>query len=93
MDGQDGTFGFTVIGDHLAQHPGLSLVAIGIGVRLQSMPAGTPVDVETLSARFPDDATDTAAALTELEVHGFLRRESERTPDGRTVTHVVFCHQ
>ncbi len=29
---------FTVVGNHLAQHPELSLAAIGLAVRIQSLP-------------------------------------------------------
>ncbi|MGW1501230.1 helix-turn-helix domain-containing protein [Streptomyces mirabilis] len=80
---------FTVIGNHLAQHSELSGLAIGLAVHIQSLPAGAPVDIKTLAARFPEGATRIAAALRELETHGYLRRTRERTPGGRIVTRTV----
>ncbi|SDC65720.1 hypothetical protein SAMN05216505_10364 [Streptomyces prasinopilosus] len=84
---------FTVIGNHLAQHGQLSLLAIGLGTHLQSLPKGAPADIKTLTARFPEGATRIAAALRELEAHGYLRRERVRTPAGRIVTRTVSCNQ
>ncbi|MFH8800095.1 helix-turn-helix domain-containing protein [Streptomyces sp. NPDC017936] len=84
---------FTVIGNHLAQHRQLSLLAIGLGTHLQSLPKGAPADIKTLAARFPEGATRIAAALRELETHGYLRRERVRTPTGRIVTRTVSCNQ
>ncbi|MCT9107868.1 helix-turn-helix domain-containing protein [Streptomyces mirabilis] len=84
---------FTVIGNHLTQHPELSGLAIGLGAHIQSLPAGAPTDIKTLTARFPEGATRIAAALRELEAHGYLRRTRERTPDGRIVTRTVSCNQ
>ncbi|GGU77633.1 hypothetical protein GCM10010275_10330 [Streptomyces litmocidini] len=45
---------FTVIGNHLAQHAGLSLLAIGLSVHVQSLPTGASVSIETLARRFPE---------------------------------------
>ncbi|XKK63223.1 helix-turn-helix domain-containing protein [Streptomyces sp. ARC32] len=84
---------FTVIGNHLAQHRELSLLAIGLGTHLQSLPKGAPADIKTLTARFPEGATRIAAALRELESHGYLRRDRHRTPSGRIVTRTVSCNQ
>ncbi len=84
---------FTVIGNHLAQHPELSLLAIGLSVHIQSLPAGARVDIKTLVARFPEGSDRIAAALRELETHGYLRRPRERTPTGRIVTRTVSCNQ
>ncbi|MFF9485854.1 helix-turn-helix domain-containing protein [Streptomyces sp. NPDC014676] len=84
---------FTVIGNHLTQHPDLSLLAIGLACHIQSLPTGTPVDIKTLAARFPEGPTRIAAALNELEAHGYLRRIRERTPTGRLVTRTVSCNQ
>ncbi|WP_371527742.1 helix-turn-helix domain-containing protein [Streptomyces sp. NBC_01283] len=83
---------FTVIGNHLTQHQELSLLAIGLGCHMQSLPAGARVDIKTLAARFPEGATRIAAALRELESHGYLRRERERTPAGRIVTRTTSCN-
>ncbi|MEV7239884.1 helix-turn-helix domain-containing protein [Streptomyces sp. NPDC093248] len=84
---------FTVIGNHLAQHRELSLLAIGLGTHLQSLPKGAPADIKTLAARFPEGATRIAAALRELEAHGYLRRERVRTATGRIVTRTTSCNQ
>ncbi|WP_406838757.1 helix-turn-helix domain-containing protein [Streptomyces sp. AHU1] len=84
---------FTVIGNHLTQHPELSGLAIGLGVHIQSLPTGARVDIKTLTARFPEGSTRIAAALRELEVHGYLRRTRERVPGGRIVTRTVFCNR
>ncbi|CAL9540601.1 hypothetical protein SUDANB60_04214 [Streptomyces sp. enrichment culture] len=84
---------FVVIGNHLAQHPELSLLAIGLGTHLQSLPKGAPADIKTLAARFPEGATRIAAALRELEAHGYLRRERVRTSSGRIVTRTISCNQ
>ncbi|MGW0496908.1 helix-turn-helix domain-containing protein [Streptomyces sp. NPDC003007] len=84
---------FTVIGNHLAQHPELSLLAIGLSVHIQSLPAGSRIDIKSLAARFPEGATRIAAALRELEAHGYLRRTRERVPDGRIITRTISCNQ
>ncbi|MER6445676.1 helix-turn-helix domain-containing protein [Streptomyces venezuelae] len=84
---------FTVIGNHLAQHAELSLLAIGLAVHIQSLPGGALIDIRTLAARFPEGKTRIAAALRELEAHGYLRRTCERTSGGRVVTRTVSCNQ
>ncbi|MCA1222520.1 helix-turn-helix domain-containing protein, partial [Streptomyces sp. 8L] len=84
---------FTVIGNHLAQHAELSLLAIGLAVHIQSLPGGARVDIKTLTDRFPEGATRIAAALRELEHHHYLRRERERVPGGRIVTRTISCNQ
>jgi hypothetical protein len=84
---------FTVIGNHLAQHPDLSGLAIGLAVHIQSLPAGAHVDVKTLTARFPEGRDRIAAALRELETHGYFRRERQRLPSGRMVTRTTSCNR
>lgn len=84
---------FTIVGNHLAQHDGLSLTAIGIGVHIQSLPAGTQVGIKALTARFAEGETTIAAALRELETHGYLHRTRARLTNGRMVTRTVFCNQ
>ncbi|MBO1333652.1 helix-turn-helix domain-containing protein [Streptomyces sp. VRA16 Mangrove soil] len=84
---------FTVIGNHLAQHRELSGLAIGLAVYIQSLPAGARADIRTLTARFPEGSTRIAAALRELETHGYLRRERLRTPDGKVRTRTVSCNR
>ncbi|MCM2393113.1 helix-turn-helix domain-containing protein [Streptomyces albipurpureus] len=84
---------FTIIGNHLAQHSELSLLAIGLGVHIQSLPTGARVDIKSLTARFPEGAARISAALRELEAVGYLRRVRERVPDGRIITRTVSCNQ
>ncbi|MFC9505074.1 helix-turn-helix domain-containing protein [Streptomyces sp. NPDC057002] len=84
---------FTVIGNHLAQHPELSLLAIGLGTHIQSLPVGARIDIKSLAARFPEGTTRISAALRELETHGYLRRERVRVPDGRIITRTTSCNQ
>ncbi|MFC9795050.1 helix-turn-helix domain-containing protein [Streptomyces sp. NPDC127584] len=84
---------FTVVGNHLAQHASLSLVAIGLATHIQSLPAGSPVDIRSLAARFPEGTTRIARALRELEAHGYLRRTKERTERGHVVTRTVSCNR
>ncbi|MFD9538938.1 helix-turn-helix domain-containing protein [Streptomyces sp. NPDC060022] len=85
--------GFTVIGNHLSQHRGLSLVAIGLAVHIQSLPAGTRIGIKVLVARFPDSETRIAAALRELEATGYLHRSRVRLPNGRITTRTVSYNQ
>ncbi|CAL9454105.1 hypothetical protein SUDANB58_02512 [Streptomyces sp. enrichment culture] len=80
---------FTVVGNHLLQHPELSLTAIGLAVHIQSLPAGTTVGIKTLAAKFPEGEIRIAAALRELEAHGYLARTKERLRSGRVVTRTV----
>ncbi|MGN5380061.1 helix-turn-helix domain-containing protein [Streptomyces lasalocidi] len=82
-----------MIGNHLTQHPDLPLLAIGLACHIQSLPKGARVDIKTLTARFPEGATRIAAALRELEAHGYLRRERARVPGGRIVTRTISCNQ
>ncbi|MFF7950464.1 helix-turn-helix domain-containing protein [Streptomyces griseorubiginosus] len=84
---------FTVIGNHLAQHPELSLVARGLALYIQSLPAGASVDIKTLASRFPEGRDRIAAALRELEAHGYLRRTHERLAGGHIVTRTVSCNR
>ncbi|WP_097885498.1 hypothetical protein [Streptomyces sp. st140] len=84
---------FTVVGNHLAQHPDLSCTAVGIAVRIQSLPQGTKVGIKALAARCKEGEKRIAAALRELEAHGYLRRVRDRLPSGRIITRTVFCNR
>ncbi|MGY1523509.1 helix-turn-helix domain-containing protein [Streptomyces sp. MN3] len=84
---------FVVIGNHLTQHKELSLLAIGLGCHIQSLPTGTPADIKSLASRFKEGTTRIAAALRELETHGYLRRERVRTSTGRIITRTISCNQ
>ncbi|GHC70308.1 helix-turn-helix domain-containing protein [Streptomyces cinnamoneus] len=77
---------FTVVGNHLAQHPDLSLVAIGIGVHIQSLPDGACVGIKDLTRRFREGELVIGRALKELEDAGYLERRRVRSGDGRVST-------
>ncbi|UUU31734.1 helix-turn-helix domain-containing protein [Streptomyces sp. CA-210063] len=77
---------FTIIGNHLAQHPELSLTAIGLGTHILSLPQGASADIRTLAERFPEGRDRIAFALRELEAHGYVERVRERVDGGRVVT-------
>ncbi|MFB6813640.1 helix-turn-helix domain-containing protein [Streptomyces sp. NPDC056347] len=85
--------GFTVVGNHLTQHRGLSLTAIGLAAHIQSLPAGARIGIKRLAERFPESETRIAAALRELEAHGYLHRSRLRLADGRVVTRTVSYNQ
>ncbi|MFD5189019.1 helix-turn-helix domain-containing protein [Streptomyces sp. NPDC058357] len=84
---------FTVIGNHLAQHRELSLLAIGLSTYIQSLPAGARIGIKKLAERFPESEARIAAALRELEAHGYLSRTRERLPNGRVVTRTCSYNQ
>ncbi|MFD8909869.1 helix-turn-helix domain-containing protein [Streptomyces sp. NPDC059575] len=83
---------FTVVGNHLVQHPVLSLTAIGLAAHILSLPEGAAVDIRSLAERFPEGRDRIAFALRELETHGYLRRVRERTESGRIVTRTYAHH-
>ncbi|MFH9199990.1 hypothetical protein ACH4KT_21445 [Streptomyces anulatus] len=84
---------FTIVGNHLAQHPDLSCTAVGIAVRIQSLPQGIEVGIKALAARCREGEKRIAAALRELEAFGYLQRVRNRLPSGRVITRTVFCNQ
>ncbi|WP_128817711.1 hypothetical protein [Streptomyces sp. S063] len=84
---------FTVVGNHLAQHPHLSCTAVGIAVRIQSLPQGTEISIKALAARCKEGEKRIAAALRELEAHGYLQRFRHRLPGQKVITRTVFCDQ
>ncbi|WP_412078169.1 helix-turn-helix domain-containing protein [Streptomyces xanthophaeus] len=81
--------GYVKIGNHLAQHRELSMTAIGLATHIQSLPTGAKVTIKALAERFPEGEVRIAAALRELEQHGYLARFQERLPTGRVVTCTV----
>ncbi|MFJ1611655.1 hypothetical protein [Streptomyces sp. NPDC088249] len=84
---------FTVVGNHLAQHRELSLLAIGLATHIQSLPTGAKAGIKTLTERFPESEARIAAALRELEAHGYLKRTRERLPNGRVITRTCSYNQ
>ncbi|MER5785623.1 hypothetical protein ABT104_28505 [Streptomyces mobaraensis] len=77
---------FTVVGNHLPQHRELSLVAIGIGVYVQSLPDGVRVGIKDLARRFREGEVTIGRGLRELEAAGYLERRRVRTEGGQVVT-------
>ncbi|MFI6728995.1 helix-turn-helix domain-containing protein [Streptomyces atratus] len=84
---------FTVVGNHLTQHSELSLTAIGLAAHIQSLPDGVRIGIRFLADRFPESEARIAAALRELEAHGYLKRTRERLPSGRVFTRTVSYNQ
>ncbi|MFV0134418.1 helix-turn-helix domain-containing protein [Streptomyces sp. HMX87] len=83
---------YTIIGNHLAQHRGLSLTAIGLAVHILSLPEGASADIRTLAAHFPEGRDRIAFALRELEATGYIDRVRERVGGGRVVTRTYAHH-
>ncbi|MGW7362261.1 helix-turn-helix domain-containing protein [Streptomyces sp. NPDC054841] len=79
----------TVVGNHLAQHRELSLIAIGLAVHIQSLKAGSEVTIKCFTARFPESEARIAEAMRELEAAGYLARPCERLANGRLVTRTI----
>ncbi|THA48127.1 helix-turn-helix domain-containing protein [Streptomyces sp. A1136] len=84
---------FTVVGNHLAQHAGLSATAIGVAVYIQSLRDGAPVGIKVLAAHFPEGEIRLAAALRELEQCGYVERRTVRLDGGRMVTRTYYYEQ
>lgn len=81
---------YTVVGNHLAQHPRLSATAIGIGVHIQSLPDGASVTIKALTLRFPEGEVMIGRALRELEAAGYLVRRRVPLGGGRIATRTFF---
>ncbi|MEU8524546.1 hypothetical protein AB0C77_02925 [Streptomyces sp. NPDC048629] len=81
---------FTVVGNHLAQHPALSAAAIGIGVYMQSLPEGVSVTAKALALRFREGETTVRRALNELERAGYLARPRVPLGGGKFATRTVW---
>ncbi|MFE2294856.1 hypothetical protein [Streptomyces sp. NPDC059452] len=84
---------FVVVGNELSQDPALSTVAVGFAVRIQSLPQGTEIGIKALAACYREGEQVIAAALRELEAHGYLQRARRRQPNGQITTVTVFCNQ
>ncbi|MDX2560157.1 hypothetical protein PV371_10915 [Streptomyces sp. TX20-6-3] len=81
---------FTIVGNHLAQHPCLSAAAIGLGVYIQSLADGTDVTVKTLTLRFREGEITIRRALNELVVAGYVERRRVALGGGRFATRTLF---
>ncbi len=80
---------FTVVGNHLAQHPQLSAVAIGLAVYIQSVPDGVSVTAKALTLRFREGEITIRRALNELEEAGYLERRRIPLGGGRFATRTL----
>ncbi|MFE1292657.1 helix-turn-helix domain-containing protein [Streptomyces sp. NPDC058751] len=83
---------YTIVGNHLAQHRGLSATAVGIAVHILSLPEGARVDIRSLTEWFPEGRARIACALRELEERGYVERVRERLPSGRLITRTFAYH-
>ncbi|MCX4989320.1 MULTISPECIES: helix-turn-helix domain-containing protein [unclassified Streptomyces] len=83
---------YTIVGNHLAQHRGLSATAVGIAVHILSLPEGARVDIRSLAEWFPEGRARIACALRELEARGYVERVRERLPSGQMVTRTYAFH-
>jgi hypothetical protein len=83
---------YTIVGNHLAQHRGLSATAIGIAVHILSLPEGARVDIRSLAEWFPEGRARIACALRELEARGYVERVRERLPSGQMITRTYAFH-
>ncbi|MDX3613293.1 hypothetical protein [Streptomyces europaeiscabiei] len=81
---------YTVVGNHLAQHPSLSATAIGIGVHIQSLPDGASITIKALTLRFKEGEVTIGRALRELEAAGYLVRRRVPLGGGRIATRTFF---
>ncbi|MFD0376288.1 helix-turn-helix domain-containing protein [Streptomyces sp. NPDC127112] len=81
------------VGEHLAQHSELSLLAIGLAVHIRSLPDGSPIRIKVLAGRFPEGEVRIAAGLRELESAGYLERCRVRGDEGRLLTRTVFYNR
>lgn len=80
---------FTVVGNHLAQHPDLSAAAVGLAVYIQSLPDGADVTVKRLTLRFREGEITVRRALNELVAAGYLERRRVALGGGRFATRVI----
>lgn len=79
-----------MVGNHLTQHPDLSLTAIGLAAHIQSLPDGARIGIKELAKKFAESEARIASALRELGAYGYLVRSKERTASGKVVTRTVF---
>ncbi|MFF9194879.1 helix-turn-helix domain-containing protein [Streptomyces sp. NPDC014779] len=79
-----------MVGNHLAQHPTLSGLAIGLGVHIQSLPDGADTSVKRLTLRFREGEISIRRALNELAEAGYLERRRVALGGGRFATRVIW---
>ncbi|MFF9644741.1 hypothetical protein [Kitasatospora aureofaciens] len=82
---------FVVVPNAAARHDRLSLAAVGLLVRLLSLPDGSAVTIEKVTEQVDEGKAAVAKAFKALEEAGYLRRQRSQDPDTgrwRTQTHV-----
>lgn len=82
---------FVVVPNAAARHDRLSLAAVGLLVRLLSMPDGARATIDTVTEQVEEGRRAVSKAFTALETAGYLRRERGQDPQTGlwgTQTHV-----
>ncbi|MEV5136259.1 hypothetical protein AB0K71_15685 [Streptomyces syringium] len=82
---------FVVVPNAAARHERLSLTAVGLLVRLLSMPDGARATIDTVTEQVSEGRRAVAKAFSALEDAGYLRRERGQDPETGlwgTQTHV-----
>ncbi|MFF4701086.1 hypothetical protein [Streptomyces chattanoogensis] len=82
---------FVVVPNAAARHERLSLTAVGLLVRLLSMPDGAKATIDTVTEQVSEGRRAVAKAFSALEDAGYLRRERGQDPETGlwgTQTHV-----
>ncbi|MFF3006341.1 hypothetical protein ACFVTF_26470 [Kitasatospora sp. NPDC057940] len=72
---------FVVVPNAAARHDRLSLAAVGLLVRLLSLPDGTPATIERIAEQVEEGKTAVAKAFKALEAAGYLRRQRTQDPE------------
>jgi len=80
--GQDKLRDFTVIRNAIFKDYTLSAKAVGVACKLLSLPTTWEYSIKGIAALFDDGEASIRSAISELEKHGYLRREQNRE-DGR----------
>lgn len=73
----------TAEGAAYLQDNDLSAAARGVLATLLALPKEESISLESLSKIFPNGKSSLSTALSQLEEHGYLRREIQHTTDGR----------
>ncbi|MFE2104320.1 hypothetical protein ACFXAF_00340 [Kitasatospora sp. NPDC059463] len=82
---------YVIVPNAAARHDRLSLAAVGLLVRLLSLPDGAAVTIEKIAEQVAEGKTAVSRAFRELEAAGYLRRQRTQDPETglwSTQTHV-----
>ena len=77
------TADYTVVANAIVRDASLSYRARGLLILLLSMPDNWETSSIWLAARAPEGRDAVRKALAELEQRGYLRRSTQRGPDGK----------